>query len=216
MNQEPTSRRAATADAREAIPHLRAGEDVNVTDQSARTSAFYDAIDTFQRTHRLPGLQHAQLRGLLAEHLARVFPEPAPASEDGAALRDRIAALFRQPPGVERLGDATPGEIADAVLSVLPTPIDRADVLLEAADAIETEQVREEAEQRARFDGLDHETELQGEAVRAKAALLRRMAAEARQAARCPHGCDTSRCPCRACDAEQGDETQTATLEGEA
>ena len=36
------------------------------------------------------------------------------------ALRDRIAGLFRHPPGVERLGDATPGEIADAVLSVLP------------------------------------------------------------------------------------------------
>ncbi|SOD80065.1 hypothetical protein SAMN06272781_6850 [Streptomyces sp. 1222.2] len=38
---------------------------------------------------------------------------------DRAALRDRIAALFRHPPGVERLGDATPGEIADAVLTVL-------------------------------------------------------------------------------------------------
>ncbi|MDQ0792032.1 hypothetical protein [Streptomyces sp. B1I3] len=37
-------------------------------------------------------------------------------------LRDRIAALFRHPPGTERLGDATPGEIADAVLSVLPAP----------------------------------------------------------------------------------------------
>lgn len=43
--------------------------------------------------------------------------QPAPAE---TALRDRIAALFRHPPGVERLGDATPGEIADAVLAELP------------------------------------------------------------------------------------------------
>ena len=55
------------------------------------------------------------------------------------ALRDRIAALFRHPPGGERLGDATPGEIADAVLAVLPagpedTTTTRADVLREAAD----------------------------------------------------------------------------------
>jgi hypothetical protein len=41
---------------------------------AARVTAFYDAIDAFQRTHRLPGLQHAQLRGLLAEHLARSVP----------------------------------------------------------------------------------------------------------------------------------------------
>jgi len=39
-----------------------------------RVTAIYDAIDAFQRTHRLPGLQHAQIRGLLAEHLARVLP----------------------------------------------------------------------------------------------------------------------------------------------
>jgi hypothetical protein len=50
-----------------------------------------------------------------------------------AALRDRIAALFRHPPGVERLGDATPGEIADAVLKVLPAPVDRAAGWLDAA-----------------------------------------------------------------------------------
>jgi hypothetical protein len=39
---------------------------------------------------------------------------------DTTELRDRIAALFRQPPRHERLGDQTPGEIADAVLAVLP------------------------------------------------------------------------------------------------
>lgn len=43
-----------------------------------------------------------------------------PPATDRTALREQIAALFRHPPGRERLGDATPGEIADAVLAVLP------------------------------------------------------------------------------------------------
>lgn len=42
---------------------------------------------------------------------------------DTTELRDRIASLFRQPPGRERLGDQTPGEIADAVLAALPAPV---------------------------------------------------------------------------------------------
>ena len=63
----------------------------------ARVTAIYEAIDVFQRTHRLPGLQHAQIRGLLAEHLARALPAavsvppPAPRADDRGALRDRIA-----------------------------------------------------------------------------------------------------------------------------
>lgn len=40
-------------------------------------------------------------------------------------LRDRISALFRQPPGEERLGDQTPGEIADAILAVVTPELDR-------------------------------------------------------------------------------------------
>ena len=64
---------------------------------------------------------------------------PAPAT-DQTVLRDRIAALFRHPPGEERLGDATPGEIADAVMAVLPATVDRAAVraaaLHEGADAL--------------------------------------------------------------------------------
>lgn len=51
-----------------------------------------------------------------------------------AELRDRIAALFRNPPHETPLRDATPGEIADAVLAVLPVPADRGAVLREAAD----------------------------------------------------------------------------------
>ncbi|PWI17754.1 hypothetical protein DI272_29030 [Streptomyces sp. Act143] len=65
-------------------------------------------------------------------------------------------------------------EIVDA--DTLP-PADRAAVLLEAADAIEADQIREEHEERARRGGLTQETVLRGAAVRAKADLLRRMAA---------------------------------------
>lgn len=56
-----------------------------------RVTAIYDAIDAFQRTHRLPGLQHAQLRGLLAEHLARAVPvESAPSAVRARVLHDAI------------------------------------------------------------------------------------------------------------------------------
>lgn len=44
---------------------------------------------------------------------------------DQPDLREQITALFRSAPGVERLGNATPGEIADAVLAVLPGGWDR-------------------------------------------------------------------------------------------
>ena len=84
------------------------------------------------------------------------------------ALRDRIAALFRHPPGEERLGDATPGEIADAVLAVLPAPVDRAAVLNEAADHL----ARQADELWA--PGTRAHTVMQ-----ADVAELRRMAAEA-------------------------------------
>lgn len=49
-------------------------------------------------------------------------PEGPGGAQAGAgsreAFREQIAALFRHPPGAERLGDATPGGIADAVLAV--------------------------------------------------------------------------------------------------
>jgi len=69
-----------------------------VTETPDRTTAFYDAIAAFQRTHRLPGLQHAQIRGLLAEHLARTLPAassavPAPAT-DRAAKADALLLHF--------------------------------------------------------------------------------------------------------------------------
>jgi len=57
---------------------------------------------------------------------------------------------------------------------------DRAAILREAANEIEARQARIEREERDEFGGLDHETELQGGAVRDMAAHLRRMAGEAR------------------------------------
>lgn len=54
--------------------------------------------------------------------------------------------------------------------------VDRAANFREAAEAIEAEQAREERAERERFGYLDHETVLQGAAVRAKAGFLRRMA----------------------------------------
>jgi hypothetical protein len=53
----------------------------------------YDAIDAFQRTTKLPGLQHAQMRGHLADHLARVL--------DAEPERDACPSRF----------SATPAEI---------------------------------------------------------------------------------------------------------
>jgi hypothetical protein len=42
-----------------------------------RVTAIYDAIDAFQRQHRTGGgLQHAQIRALLAEHLNAALPTP--------------------------------------------------------------------------------------------------------------------------------------------
>jgi hypothetical protein len=69
--------------------------------QTACVSVIYDAICSFQRTHRLPGLQHAQIRDLLAEHLARTLPAAAvpvavpPAQE----RRDRYAQAIRDTDG---------------------------------------------------------------------------------------------------------------------
>ncbi|MDX3575943.1 hypothetical protein [Streptomyces sp. FL07-04A] len=100
----------------------------HTTDQTRLTVTLYDAIDVFQRTHRLPGLQHAQIRGLLAEHLARVLPAALPSvvvSADRATLRDRIADTvmpFLLNFSDEESARINAAEVADALLSVLPAP----------------------------------------------------------------------------------------------
>jgi hypothetical protein len=67
----------------------------------------------------------AELEEKLDLNVARLTGDALKADEhvapaDRAAVRGRIAALFRSAPGQERLGDATPGEIADAVLAEIP------------------------------------------------------------------------------------------------
>lgn len=63
---------------------------------------------------RVPSLGYGTPEELLAAY------DASRTSTDPGVLRERIAALFRHKPDEERLGDATPGEIADAVLAVLP------------------------------------------------------------------------------------------------
>jgi hypothetical protein len=103
-----------------------------------------------------------------------------------AALRDRIAAAIweRQNPGrlwadCEYRWRADAEEDADAVLAVLPAPVDRAAVLREAADAIESTQNDRDDIVNDALGFLDNNTEQQHIAVRRSARLLRRMADEA-------------------------------------
>ncbi|MFJ8348968.1 hypothetical protein ACIQ9J_21930 [Streptomyces sp. NPDC094153] len=72
-----------------------------------RVTAIYDAIDAFQRQHRtVGGLQHAQIRALLAEHLDAALPAtPAagqPPADRAAVLRD-AADGFEQDHYVDRM-----------------------------------------------------------------------------------------------------------------
>jgi hypothetical protein len=132
--------------------------------QADHVTAVYDAIAAFQRTHRLPGLQHAQIRGLLAEHLARVLPAApaavpsAPAARAALAEDLRYVLNYRGPghaherPGVWDTSGKPCGHCArlaaaqrnlaaydadpDAVLPVLPEPADRAAIYREVADRL--------------------------------------------------------------------------------
>jgi hypothetical protein len=188
------------------------------TEQTARTTAFYDAIDAFQRTHRLPGLQHAQIRGMLAEHLARAIPAAAPAVSlpVSRAAVERVVA-YRSPgtralycvtcarqesgwkPATAEVQDDTVCDFCgECVLAVaapaVSLPVSRAAVLREAAEVADgltpTKNV-------SWYDSLE---DAWNEGTWAVAAELRRMADEEQPAAACictedawpPH------CPCRA------------------
>lgn len=111
-----------------------------MNDTTAHTSAIYEAIAAFQRTHRLPGLQHAQIRGLLAEHLARVLPAAAAGSvpaADRATLRDFLWRLEQSAgdaaaekflddnPELRRVADETPQPETEAHPAATLSPIER-------------------------------------------------------------------------------------------
>jgi len=74
---------------------------LNTNPPTGRETVVYDAIDAFQRTHRLPGLQHAQIRSLLAEHLARVLPAAFAALEPAVPPADRAAVLREAAEAIE-------------------------------------------------------------------------------------------------------------------
>lgn len=100
-------------------------------------------------------------------------PPPAPRADDQAALRQRIADTvtpFLANFSDEEAARANAGEVADAVLAVLPEPADRAAVLRWAADRLAEEIMRG-----ARFSHEDARQPGLAESVM----LLRRWADEA-------------------------------------
>lgn len=113
------------------------------TDQNPdRTAAIYAALEGLQgTTHHLP----SGTRQAVAEHLARALPAVPSAAvpPTQAALRDRIRRAVCEAEGFawdsDMLEPDEYGEVADAVLAVLPAPVDRAAVLLWAADQIDAE-----------------------------------------------------------------------------
>lgn len=126
-------------------------------------------------------------------------------------LRDRIAeALYRHshPGWATRYADLGRDERdtylgrADAVLAVLPPLADRPAVLRWAADAVQNHPGPHRDELQPEAPGFWWDTRDRD----AAADLLRRLAAETQQTeteTRCPHGCDTTHCPCLACEAEK-------------
>jgi acyl-CoA reductase-like NAD-dependent aldehyde dehydrogenase len=69
----------------------------------------------------------------------------------------------------------------DTMTAITAEPTDRGAVLREAADEIEARQARLDAEELDEIGSLDHETVLQGAAVRDMATHLRRVADETPQ-----------------------------------
>jgi len=94
------------------------------------------------------------------------------------SARDDIAAIVRHTDcaflDTRWAWDASPDVIADELYAAV-----RTEVLAEGADCVVAIQEQAEADEIAEHGGLDHESELQGQAVRTMAAHLR---AEARRA----------------------------------
>lgn len=115
-------------------------------------------------------------RELLAEHAAEVLRAwAAKIREVGTEKGWSVWAAAYMDPDVPFTGTGMPS--TETIVAELRR-LDRVAILREAADAIEREQAREEAAERGRFGHLDHETESQGAAVRAKATFLRRLASD--------------------------------------
>lgn len=72
-------------------------------------------------------------RSLMDEHIAQMHPDvqTVEPSADRAALRDRIAEALEQ---ADYRPDMRRGDLADAIMPVLPPPVSRADVRLSQAE----------------------------------------------------------------------------------
>lgn len=190
----PTRDRIAPAQAvaaSRACLTARAEEKQTVTELAAARAALHpfeiisgsDRIERFEaavRASERAGITARQAMTAQGNWPGALGTAPAPATDQAvvgqADLRDRIATVLAgtalKPPFPHCLA------MADAVLAVLPPPADRPAVLREAATAIEAEQAREEATAWAQTDEPDPEIDIEGAVVRARAALLRRMANE--------------------------------------
>ncbi|MFF0777055.1 hypothetical protein [Streptomyces sp. NPDC003720] len=203
---------------------------MNHTDPTADTHVAEARRAVHESLILLPAWEADRVRALIADletavegraamrAAASVVMSPPTSRAD---LRDRIAdAIWARYPDAEpsRTGlvMANPHALADAVLAVLPEPTgqaaeverwqrkydaeharhmavvgalvtDRAALLLGAADELEAPYEPESGYDRGRAWCV---------------AELRRLAAEAQQQARCSHGCDVTRCPCLACEAD--------------
>jgi len=117
-----------------------------------RVTAIYDAIDAFQRKHKTSGLQHAQIRALLAEHLNEALPA-APDAETLPVELHRLSLSDALDLGTGAPWDAIYGRIvelrhlpdADPAPAVVP-PADQTAM----APAVETDEERADREETAR------------------------------------------------------------------
>jgi hypothetical protein len=149
----------------------------------------------------------AAARRIVHRHdgLPAAVPVPPPADQTAlrpavaeAIHRDLLAHRARRDQGL--LGIVP--RLATAVLAVLPEQTDRAAVLREAANTLAALGPED-----SRVSG----PKAWSEAVE----VLRRVAAEEQPAKpdRCPHGCDTSICPCLACEADEEQPAETQAQE---
>ena len=131
------------------VRHLKHFERVEQAEAAIeRVRRLHDALDA---ETDLTSPDHEITRGAAAKKIAAALdgwsppaavsvPPPAPRADDQAALRDRIRRAVCEAEGfgwdTDMLEPDEYGDVADAVLAVLPEPADQAAALNRAADAV--------------------------------------------------------------------------------
>lgn len=87
-------------------------------------------------------------------------------------LRDQVAALFRNTPDIERLGDQTPGEIADAVMAVVAPIVAERDTLRQRIDLLRIEATDAAHDAGLQIDALQQERDKWAAAIAETAVRL--------------------------------------------